>query len=345
VYRRAVAEGPTPDAFADLWIAVEALSDSRQPRRGELEEMFLDAGIDPEGLPVHVGLLIDLRGKVVHEGAEDHQDRLRIGFYEMESLTRLMLRRRAGAGSLGWFAAHNPSAYAAPFDEVVGEWKRHHETHWHEADLPEEAPPGPERFPRKIGRPDRDPRLQLLGAPRPEADLLIGILTTAIEWFDPQTEQLTVSVCAHEGPSPLAINADLIKIRPDAVQGLLDDQHPERVINLAWRLSSAVAIARVMASGVESTAETAWMLDAVGAAFQYDMLIRNGEFDEGLLTVEAPGDGSGLGELIGWAAVGDARALALLAEQPPEIRVMADEFARRLLHSPPWPRRFSCDET
>lgn len=118
LYRRAALEGPTADAYVNLWIAAEALSDSRQPRRAELEDILRDEGVEPSDMPIHVGLLIDLRGKIVHEGVDDHE-RLRIGFYEMEALVRLLLRRSASVDSGGWFPVLNPSGYASPWDERV----------------------------------------------------------------------------------------------------------------------------------------------------------------------------------------------------------------------------------
>jgi hypothetical protein len=62
LYRRAANEGPTADAYAMLWMAAECFSDHDGPSRKEIEAALAEGGLDPDGMPIHVGLLIDLRG-------------------------------------------------------------------------------------------------------------------------------------------------------------------------------------------------------------------------------------------------------------------------------------------
>jgi hypothetical protein len=87
LYRRAALEGPTADAYAMLWVAAECFSDHRSPSRKAIEAALQQSGIDPGGLPLHVGVLIDLRGKVQHD-ALDAGDRLSLAFQEIEGVVR-----------------------------------------------------------------------------------------------------------------------------------------------------------------------------------------------------------------------------------------------------------------
>src|SRR5918995_2913166 len=58
LYRRAVLEGPSADAFSLLWIAAECFGTHGTPSRREIEASLVRAGISPDTLPLHVGLLI-----------------------------------------------------------------------------------------------------------------------------------------------------------------------------------------------------------------------------------------------------------------------------------------------
>lgn len=60
LYRRAALEGPTADGYVLLFVAAESLLESRQPRKPDLDGLLADAGIDPDALPLHTGLLIKL---------------------------------------------------------------------------------------------------------------------------------------------------------------------------------------------------------------------------------------------------------------------------------------------
>jgi hypothetical protein len=101
-YLRAVQSGPTPDAVVFLWIAMEALApptgkaDTR-PEVRRVEEALTEAGLalDQLELPVSIGRLAGLRADVVHKGMEQ-PELLYAGFYELEALTRLLLRHRLG---------------------------------------------------------------------------------------------------------------------------------------------------------------------------------------------------------------------------------------------------------
>lgn len=74
-----------------LWIAAESLSDRRTPSRPDIEEALREAGVNPDGLPLPVGHLIDLRGKIQHHGLES-VEALATAFYEMEAIVRVLIR-------------------------------------------------------------------------------------------------------------------------------------------------------------------------------------------------------------------------------------------------------------
>lgn len=151
LYRRATIEGPTADAYAMLWVAAECFSDRRTPSRQEIEDALLEAGINPEGLPLHVGLLIGLRGRVQHQGFEDLET-LRTAFYEMEAVVRVLIRRELHI-TAGWWPARDPQAFVEPFDNVAAAAMGPGATVWHPNALPPVGEPEPQRIPRRVARP------------------------------------------------------------------------------------------------------------------------------------------------------------------------------------------------
>ncbi|MCA1705503.1 MAG: hypothetical protein LC808_20495, partial [Actinobacteria bacterium] len=157
LYRRAALEGPTADAYAMLWVAAECFSDQRTPSRPEIEYALTQAGLTPSVLPLHVGRLIDLRGKVQHHGFED-PDTLRTAFYEMEAVVRVLIRRDMNIPN-GWWPASDPQAFAEPFDEVVARMVGPGESVWHIDALPVANDASPQSIPRRVARPHEDPRV------------------------------------------------------------------------------------------------------------------------------------------------------------------------------------------
>jgi hypothetical protein len=143
LYRRATIEGPTADAYAMLWVAAECFSDRSTPSRQEIEGALLEAGINPEGLPLHVGLLIALRGRVQHQGFEDLET-LRTAFYEMEAVVRVLIRRDLRI-TAGWWPVRDPQAFAEPFDNVAAAAMGLGATVWHPNALPPVGEPEPLR--------------------------------------------------------------------------------------------------------------------------------------------------------------------------------------------------------
>ena len=130
LYRRAALEGPSADAYAMLWVAAECFSDHRSPSRKEIEEALVDAGLDPESLPLHVGLLIDLRGKVQHHGLE-MDDRIRTAFYEMEAVVRALIRSQAELRGGWWPASDDPAAFVEPFNHALAALRGPGTSQWH----------------------------------------------------------------------------------------------------------------------------------------------------------------------------------------------------------------------
>lgn len=308
LYRRAVAEGPTADAYLNLWVAVETLTETRQPRRADLEKVLADGGINPEGLPLHVGLLIDLRGKIVHEGVEDHE-RLSMAYYEMEALTRLLLRQQAGIHAGGWWPAHQPSAYASPWDDRAAAAQQRRRTEWHATSLPPTPWPGPARLPRRVPNARADSRAVLDSSiPSDAVDLIANTVVDAVEWLEPNAEPIKVILGTPPGGSggiEVGAGGTEVWLPANRLDGLNDEEQPQVVVNLVWDVHWAIAVAVAMQTGIGSEADGAVLLDAIGAAHQYDRLIGHGEFDAALLKLPDPVN---VGTVAGWAAVGDARA-------------------------------------
>lgn len=98
-YLRAAQLGPVADAVVYLWIAIDALLGTEGSRvvpalRDKLDEI----GFAVASLPVPLGPLYGLRGDIVHKGQERPVN-LREGFYELEAITRLLLRDALGVES------------------------------------------------------------------------------------------------------------------------------------------------------------------------------------------------------------------------------------------------------
>jgi hypothetical protein len=105
-YLRAVQSGPTPDAVVFLWIAMEALAPptGKSDTRGDVrrvEDALKETGLALDQLDLSIGRLAGLRGDVVHKGIEQ-PELLYEGFYELEALTRLLLRHRLGVVEGAW---------------------------------------------------------------------------------------------------------------------------------------------------------------------------------------------------------------------------------------------------
>jgi hypothetical protein len=112
-YLRAAQSGPTPDAVVFLWIAMEALApptgkgDTRSEVR-LVEDALEKAGLALDQLEFSVGRLAGLRGDIVHKGIEQPA-LLHEGFYELEFLTRLLLRHRLRVAEVSWPLTPNQS--------------------------------------------------------------------------------------------------------------------------------------------------------------------------------------------------------------------------------------------
>jgi hypothetical protein len=74
-----------------------------RPEVRRVEEALTEAGLalDQLELPVSIGRLAGLRADVVHKGMEQ-PELLHAGFYELEALTRLLLRHRLGIVQGAW---------------------------------------------------------------------------------------------------------------------------------------------------------------------------------------------------------------------------------------------------
>lgn len=343
LYRRAVLEGPTADAYVMLWVAAESLLDTPQPRRVDLDALLADAGMDPTALPLHTGLLIDLRGKIVHEGLEDHE-RLRTAYYEMEALVRVLIRRAAGLRG-GWWPAHGPAAYADPWPTRMADVDGFGTTEWHEGSLPPVTIPGPERVPRRVPGPDQELRVllsdELLELAGEGADIISGTVSDALAWLlpdDPQAVRVDLGPRVDHG---VAVNSERILIPVDRLDGLLDDDRPEVLVNLVWDLHGVVGAMATMRAGVESVDDGAAVIQATGAWHQYHRMVREGKFDAALLRMPAvvAGDNIAVGKLAGWAAAGDPRAEREVNALHGREGDLARALVEALRQSPPEPSR------
>lgn len=95
-YLRAAQLGPVADAIVYLWIAIDALLDTEGSRVvPALRDKLGEIGFVVQSLPIPLGPLYGLRGDIVHKGQEQPAN-LREGFYELEAITRTLLRDALG---------------------------------------------------------------------------------------------------------------------------------------------------------------------------------------------------------------------------------------------------------
>lgn len=310
LYRRAALEGPTADAYAMLWVAAECFSEHRSPSRKDIETALEESGLNPEGLPISVGRLIELRGKIQHHGLEE-DDRLRTAYYEMEAVVRALIRREMHLRGGWWPAPDNPAGFAEPFDHAVATFGGPGKTEWHREALPPAESPEPQRLPRRVPNAVDDPRLDVDVAFGGARALIAGAVIDAIEWQDPDA-----SITVRRGLQPdkqpglsAVANASEIRLASERIDRLEDaDRVSETIVNLVWDLHSLVAAVLAQRAGIVSDGAGAAAVEAIGAWSQYRRLVSYGEFDASLLQLPAGRDPVSLGKLAGWAAAGDARA-------------------------------------
>ena len=117
-YLKAMRDGPTPDGFVHLWVALEAIADE-----ASTVVKAVQAAMDESGMSYHpqegepsLGKLYGLRSVIVHQGQERSED-LENGYYVLEAITRGLIRNAAGIGLVGW----PPQAVLPTADEVLAE--------------------------------------------------------------------------------------------------------------------------------------------------------------------------------------------------------------------------------
>lgn len=336
LYRRAALEGPSADAYAMLWVAAECFSAHRSPSRKEIEAALVDAGLEPESLPLHVGLLIDLRGKVQHHGLE-LDDRIRTAFYEMEAVVRALIRQHAQLRGGWWPASDNPAAFAEPFDHAVAALHGPGTTYWHHDALPPVPESAPLRLPRRVPKATTDPRLDLDPALGEALEVVADIVIDAIEWQAPDT-CLAVGFGRPDGVSQEATagaNAERIWLGEEKLKGFHDLEDPKVLVNLVWDLHGLVGAAIAQKSGLVSEGPGVAAVEAVGAYAQYRRLVVHGEFDAELLQIPRGRDAFSLGKLSGWAAAGDESAQRRLRSLTGTDRKLADAIAESLAELKP----------
>lgn len=312
LYRRAALEGPTADAYAMLWVAAECFSEHRSPSKKDIEEALKSGGMDPDGLPISIGRLIDLRGKIQHHGVES-DDRLSTAFYEMEAVVRTLIRQEAGIEGGWWPAADNPAGFSSPFDSVVAAEQEARTTEWHQGELPPIEIPASLGLPRRTANPHLDPRLQIDPRIGNAAPMIAACVLDAIEWIDPEMSLRIDFERPEDTPSEvtLAASADRLWLAEERLASASPDD-PAGFVNLVWDLVSMVGFAYAQRIGIESRENGVAVVEAMGAWLQYVRLIRHGEFPATELNLPTGSDLGSLGKLCGWAAAGDARALSKL---------------------------------
>lgn len=335
LYRRAALEGPSADAYAMLWVAAECFSAHRSPSRKAIEAALVNGGIDPESLPLHVGLLIDLRGKVQHHGLEV-DDRIKTAFYEMEAVVRALIRQHAQLRGGWWPASDNPAAFREPFDRAVAALHGPGTTQWHDDRLPRVAAPQPLRLPRRVPKAVDDPRIQIDPAFGDALELIANVVVDAIEWQDPEASIAVQLGRPDDVPQEVmaGASAERIWLSAEKLRGFDDPESPAVLVNLVWDLHGLVGAAIAQQGGLVSEGPGVAAVEAVGSYAQYRRLIVHGEFDAELLQIPGDEDALSLGKVAGWAAAGDPRAARRLRALTGSNRKLAKAITEGLAEAP-----------
>lgn len=314
LYRRAALEGPTADAYAMLWVAAECFSEHRSPSRKDIEKALRAGGMDPDGLPISIGRLIDLRGKIQHHGVES-DDRLSTAFYEMEAVVRTLIRQEAEIEGGWWPAADNPAGFSSPFDVAVAAAQQDRATEWHQDALPSVETPAALGVPRRTANPHLDPRVNIDPRIGDAIPIIAACVLDAIEWIDPEMTLRIDFERPADAPNYVtsAASAERLWLAQERLApAVLNDS--TGFVNLVWDLVSMVGFAYAQRIGIESRKNGIAAVEAMGARLQYLRLVKHGEFPAEDLVIPTGSDLGSLGKLCGWAAAGDARALSKLEE-------------------------------
>jgi hypothetical protein len=96
-YLRAAQTGPSADGLALLWTSLEALTQTEGRKVvSKVEEAVQAAGEDPDALEPPLGRIWGERAQVVHFGETGPTDVIVKGWYVLERVVRLLLRRAIG---------------------------------------------------------------------------------------------------------------------------------------------------------------------------------------------------------------------------------------------------------
>ena len=127
-YLKAAQSGPTSDAIVFLWVALEGLveAEGRNVPRA-VQDAAESYGFDTSQLDPSLGRLYGLRADIVHNGQSD-PPHLREGFYILEGISRLLLRRRLEIqGNWPIFPDTNPLAPVIAAGKATDEEKELYE--------------------------------------------------------------------------------------------------------------------------------------------------------------------------------------------------------------------------
>lgn len=336
LYRRAMVEGPTADAYVMLFIAAECFSEKNSPDKQQMKAALIEAGVDIENLPVEVGPLLGLRGKIVHHGVEDH-DNLTIAFYEMEAVVRALIRQNSQTTG-GWPPLpSNPGAFSEPFDAAVATLQGRGSSHWHDNGLPPVAHPVAMNIPRRIVRPEDDRRVDFDPELGDALDAVAAVVVEAIEWLGPEAQLFVKASHPDRVPdwtSSLA-TPEGIYLHPDVYADVLSDDNPGRFVNFVWDLYGLVGAVLLQRAAVKSENVDTFVVEAFGAFAQYQRLALFGDFDSDLLNIPTDRSLISLGRIAGWTAAGNTRAAEALRLLNGSDLELVNEIVRALQADPP----------
>lgn len=312
LYGLGVNEGPTRIGFVLLWTAVDSLVYEGQNQAKELLEALHQVDFDLDWLSLSVGRLAGLRGKLAH-GKSEPEELVRLGFYDMEAIARVLIRSAAGLPP-AWPAMPTATAFALPTGRQLADQTGAYEEVWHDDDLPKPDPNPPlsglARYDAAAG--GHASWLRVEGTEDRETEKRLRFWgLAAVSAVDIALDETTIEVCDDDRlPKGIdfASNVERILVS-EAAAAPADDLGDFR---LGYQLCRLMAEQQVLRLGFESEGFGTFLIEMAGAWVAYREWVLLGDLPpDALLRVELDdSDLQNLGATVGIAISGDPDAIA-----------------------------------
>jgi hypothetical protein len=319
-YLRGAHAGPTHDGFLFLWLALEGLVPGWRNSAKEIEWALQDAGWEEAHQRLAVRTLVGLRGRLVHSADADAAQ-LADGFYDAETMVRVLLRARLGLSS-SWPAPVGLPTFEPPFDEQIGGAWENPAVEWHADDMaiadasPIHGlawdvldPPPPLATEIVVESVSNEQRVHVRRWVR---------VALAVLGEEPERVLIKVRRARHEGDIVTTVDDEAITIDSRLLKDLdrLTSADPIRVLHLGLHLCALVADHLLQKDRVLNTTPVGVIFVGVLAGFiQHQLFVDGGPFEEAELELQPLSRNSPLlpvGQHTGLTLAGNTRSRKIL---------------------------------